>query len=92
MTRPRGKKPLFEPGLVPAPGELLIWRDSQHFDRWQDRPSVLCDKLTPMRSHYGEPVHKACAEDWFAVNPVEARLGGFVSDVQSKRRRDDDHA
>lgn len=91
MTRPRGKKPLFEPGCVPAPGSLLEWRDSQHFDRWQDRPCVLCDKPTPMRSHYGEPVHKACAEDWIAANPVEARLGRFASDIQPKRRRDDDH-
>lgn len=92
MTRTRSKKPLFEPGLVPAPGALLDWRDSRHFDRWQDRPCVLCDKLTPMCSHSGEPVHKACAEDWIAANPVEARLGRFASDVQSKRRRDDDHA
>ncbi|CCK32919.1 hypothetical protein BN159_p40 (plasmid) [Streptomyces davaonensis JCM 4913] len=92
MTRTRGKKPHFEPGCVPAPGALLDWRDSQHFDRWQDRPCVLCDKPTPMRSHYGEPVHKTCAEEWIAANPVEARLGRFASDIQSKRRRDDDHA
>ncbi|MFE8950101.1 hypothetical protein [Streptomyces sp. NPDC007856] len=92
MTRPRGKKPLFEPGLMPAPGALLEWRDSQHFDRWQDRPCVLCDKPTPIRSRYGEPVHKACAEDWIAANPVEGRLGRFASDIQAKRRRDDDHA
>lgn len=32
MTRTRRKKPLFEPGLVPPPGALLEWRDSQHFD------------------------------------------------------------
>ncbi|MGV9247993.1 hypothetical protein [Streptomyces sp. NPDC003710] len=92
MTRTRGKKPLFEPGLIPAPGQLLEWRDSQHFDRWEDRSCVLCDKPTPMRSHYGESVHKACAEDWIAANPVDARRGRFASDVQSKRRRDDDHA
>ncbi|MDQ0757488.1 hypothetical protein [Streptomyces canus] len=45
-----------------------------------------------MRSHYGEPVHKARAEDWIAANPTEGRLGRFASDVQLKRRRDDDHA
>ncbi|MGY1503634.1 hypothetical protein ACW4TU_44960 (plasmid) [Streptomyces sp. QTS52] len=92
MTRPRGRKPLFEPGLIPAPGGLLDWRDAQHFDRWQDRPCALCEQPTPMRSHYGEPVHKACAEDWISQNPAEARLGRFASDLQSKRRRDDDHA
>ncbi|MDQ1064583.1 hypothetical protein QFZ32_000022 [Streptomyces canus] len=36
-----------------------------------------------MRSHYGEPVHKACAEDWIAANPTEGRLGRFASDVPS---------
>ncbi|WP_030019323.1 hypothetical protein [Streptomyces monomycini] len=93
MTRTRGKKkPLFEAGLIPAPGALLDWRDSQHFDRWQDRPCVLCDRPTPLRSHYGEPVHKTCAENWIAANPVEARLGRFASDLQSHRRHDDDHA
>ncbi|MDV9198762.1 hypothetical protein [Streptomyces sp. Wh19] len=45
-----------------------------------------------MRSHSGEPVHKSCAEAWIAASPVEARLGRFASDVQAKRRRDDDHA
>ncbi|MFD7631744.1 hypothetical protein ACFV7Q_38050 [Streptomyces sp. NPDC059851] len=45
---------------------------------------MLCDKPTPMRSHAGEPVHKACAEDWIAANPVEARLGRFASGTQSK--------
>ncbi|WP_327749888.1 hypothetical protein [Streptomyces europaeiscabiei] len=90
MTRRSSKKPLFEPGLIPVPGAFLDWRDSQHFDRWQDRPCALCDKPTPMRSHYG--VHKACAERWIAANPAEARLGRFASDVQPRRRRDDDHA
>jgi hypothetical protein len=37
-------------------------------------------------------VHKACVEDWIAANPTEARLGRFASDIQPKRRRDDDHA
>ncbi|AXE27898.1 hypothetical protein C0216_30800 (plasmid) [Streptomyces globosus] len=92
MTRTRGKKAPFEPGLVPPPGALLEWRDSQHFDRWQDRPCVLCDKPTPMRSHAGEPVHKACAVYWIAANPVEARLGRFASDTQSKSSQRATHA
>ncbi|MFF2805523.1 hypothetical protein ACFVUT_37555 [Streptomyces sp. NPDC058051] len=92
MTRTRGKKPLFEPSLVPAPGALLEWRDSQHFDHWQDRPCAPCEQPTLMRSHHGDPVHKACAEDWIAANPVEARLGRFTSDLQPKRRRDNNHA
>ncbi|GAA2733432.1 hypothetical protein [Streptomyces nogalater] len=54
---------------------------------------MLCDQPTPMRSHYGEPVHKACAENWIAANPIEARHGRFASDLQPKRRHhDDDHA
>ncbi|MEU6071423.1 hypothetical protein ABZ864_45050 [Streptomyces sp. NPDC047082] len=92
MTGRRRTKPLWEPGLIPAPGALLDWRDGQHFDRWQDRLCALCDQTTPMRSHYGESVHKACAEGWIAAHPTEARLGRFASDLQPKRRRDDDHA
>ncbi|MEU3879652.1 hypothetical protein [Streptomyces californicus] len=92
MTRTRTKKPAVEPGLIPAPGDLLDWRDAQHFDRWQDRPCTLCDRPTPMRSRTGEPVHKSCAEAWIAANAVEARLGRFASDAQAGRRRDDDHA
>lgn len=53
---------------------------------------MLCGAPTPMRSHYGEPAHKVCAEEWITANPVEARLGRFASDVQPKRKRDDDHA
>lgn len=46
-----------------------------------------------MRSpHSGEPVRKSCAERWITANPTEARLGGFASDVQPKRRRDDGSA
>ncbi|MGC9501242.1 hypothetical protein [Streptomyces sp. WG7] len=37
-----------------------------------------------MRSHAGEHVHKACAEDWITANPVEARLGRFASDLTPK--------
>ncbi|WLQ53726.1 hypothetical protein P8A21_39990 (plasmid) [Streptomyces poriferorum] len=92
MTRTRAKKPLFEPGLIPSPGSLLDWRDSQHFDHWADRPCALCDQPTLLRSHSGEPVHKVCAESWISEHPTEARLGRFASDVQPKRRRDDTHA
>ena len=66
--------------------------DSQLFDRWQDRSCALYSKPPPMRSHYGELVHKACAEEWIAANPTEARLGRFAYDVQPKRRRENDHA
>ncbi|MEU1193548.1 hypothetical protein [Streptomyces sp. NPDC005859] len=92
MTRRIRKTPLWEPGCVPAPGGLLDWRDSRHFDRWQDLPCVLCHQPTPMRSHYGEPVHKACTEDWISSHATEARLGRFASDIQPKRQLDDDHA
>ncbi|MEV5786736.1 hypothetical protein AB0L42_37985 [Streptomyces sp. NPDC052287] len=92
MSRKPSKRPLFEAGLIPPPGYLLDWRDNQHFDHRQDLPCTLCEQPTPMRSHYGEPVHKACAEDWISKHPTEARLGRFASDVQTKRRRDDDHA
>ncbi|MFF3420292.1 hypothetical protein ACFYW9_37370 [Streptomyces sp. NPDC002698] len=54
---------------------------------------MLCKQPTSMRSHYGEPVHKACAESWISANPAEARLGRFASDTQPKCARDnDDHA
>ncbi|MEU2440152.1 hypothetical protein ABZ595_28815 [Streptomyces rubradiris] len=46
MTSRGRRKPLWEPGLIPAPGALLEWRDSQHFDGWQDRPC-----LQPNRRH-----------------------------------------
>ncbi|MGA5364177.1 hypothetical protein [Streptomyces purpurascens] len=94
-TRRKKEKPPFEPGLIPVPGALLDWRDNQHFDRWQDSPCALCSKPTPMRSHSGEPVHKACAEDWITANPVEARLGRFASDAKPKPKskgQGDDHA
>jgi hypothetical protein len=94
-TGRKKEKPPFEPGLIPAPGALLDWRDSQHFDGWQDRPCALCGQPTPMRSHSEEPVHKACAEDWITANPVEARLGRFASDAKPKPKskgQGDDHA
>ncbi|MCQ9134585.1 hypothetical protein KMS84_27910 [Streptomyces sp. IBSBF 2807] len=92
--RTKKEKAPFEPGLIPAPGELLVWRDSQHFDRWQDLDCELCGRPTPMRSHSGEPVHKACAEDWITANPVEARLGRFASDLAPKPKSEGqgDHA
>ncbi|MEU4032416.1 hypothetical protein [Streptomyces anulatus] len=92
MTRARNRKQPVEPGLIPAPGELLDWRDSQHFDQWQDQPCALCDQPTPMRSHTKEPVHKVCAESWIAANPVDARQGRFASDSQPKRRHENNHA
>lgn len=99
MSAPaRRRKPVpdaddWRPGLVPAPGLLLDWRDPRHYDRWRDRPCALCRKPTPMRSHFGEPVHQTCAENWISANPTEAGLGRFASDIQPKRARDnDDHA
>lgn len=98
MTRTRGKKPLFELGRIPARGALLDWRDSQHFDRWQDRSCALCDKPIPFvaSAAVGRTEQKnltgKCAEEWITANPVEARLGRFASDVQPKRRNGDDHA
>ncbi|MEV5080398.1 hypothetical protein AB0K74_16725 [Streptomyces sp. NPDC056159] len=77
-------------GTIPAPGELLDWRDSSHF-RWV-AACTLCQKPTPLRSNAGESVHKTCAEAWISANPTEARLSRFVSDPQPKRRNDDDHA
>ncbi|MFE7077251.1 hypothetical protein ACFU96_44920 [Streptomyces sp. NPDC057620] len=91
-ARARTPEP-FEPGLIPAPGELLVWKHHEHFDRWRDLPCVLCTKATPMRSHRGEPVHKVCAEGWIAAHPVQAREGRFASDISRKRgKTDDDHA
>lgn len=37
-----------------------------------------------MRSHSGEPVHKACAEAWITAHPVEACRGRFASDLTPK--------
>ncbi|MET7920352.1 hypothetical protein ABZU45_31720 [Streptomyces avermitilis] len=92
-ARRRSRAPLWEPGLIPAPGGLLDWRDARHFDRWQDLPCVLCEQPTPMRSHHGESVHKTCVEDWISANPTQARLGRFASDAQPKGGKDyDDHA
>jgi hypothetical protein len=86
------RAPIKPPGCVPAPGGLLDWKDARHFDRWQDLSCALCGQPTPMRSHHGEPAHKACAEDWIATHPAEARRGRFASDIQPKRGTDDDHA
>jgi hypothetical protein len=43
---------------------FLDWRDAKHFDPTGDKPCVLCDKPTPLRSDRGKPVHKVCAEAW----------------------------
>ncbi|WP_331722805.1 hypothetical protein OG848_47525 (plasmid) [Streptomyces canus] len=91
--RSAGRAPEFEQGLVPAPGELLVWRDARHYDHRQDLPCALCDQPTPLRAHSGEPAHKTCAEDWITANPVEARRSGrFASDVTSRKATDTGHA
>jgi hypothetical protein len=48
---------------------LLDWRSPEHFDHTGDKPCVLCDKPTPLRSDNGTPVHKVCAEDWIDRHP-----------------------
>ncbi|EGG49602.1 hypothetical protein SGM_0677 [Streptomyces griseoaurantiacus M045] len=48
---------------------LLDWRSPEHFDHTGDKPCVLCDKPTPLRSDNGKPVHKVCAEDWIDRHP-----------------------
>ncbi|WNI19912.1 hypothetical protein [Actinacidiphila sp. ITFR-21] len=49
---------------------LLDWRGSQHFDHTADKPCVICDKPTLLRSDRGKPVHKVCAENWIDAHPV----------------------
>lgn len=51
------------PPVTGSGQRLLVWRDSCHFNRWEDASCVLCDRPTPLRSHKGEAVHKVCAED-----------------------------
>jgi hypothetical protein len=48
---------------------FLDWRDAKHFDPTGDKPCVLCDKPTPLRSDKGKPVHKVCAEAWIDAHP-----------------------
>ncbi|MFF7074521.1 hypothetical protein [Streptomyces pseudovenezuelae] len=92
-TRNKAQAPEFEQGLVPATGELLVWRDPRHYDRWQTLPCVLCGQPTPLRAHSGEPAHKVCAEGWIAAHPVEARRNGrFASDVTSRKTDNTGHA
>ncbi|WP_405187293.1 hypothetical protein OG582_39505 (plasmid) [Streptomyces anulatus] len=91
MTRARNRKQPVEPGLIPAPGELLDWRDSQHFDRWQDQPARCASNPRRCASTPRNP-SKACAESWIAANPVEARRGRFASDSQPKSRHENNHA
>lgn len=52
---------------------FLDWRSPEHFDHTGDKPCVLCDKPTPLRSERGKPVHKVCAEAWIDTHP---RQGG----------------
>jgi hypothetical protein len=53
---------------------LLDWRSPKHFDASGDKPCVMCDKPTPLRSDRGKPVHKVCAEAWIDANqPKEER-------------------
>ncbi|MFJ1787286.1 hypothetical protein ACIOML_23640 [Streptomyces anulatus] len=92
MTRARNGKAPVESGLIPASGELLDWRDSQHFGCWLDQSCALCQQPTPMRSHAQEPVHKACAESRTAANSVEARRGRFASDSQPRCRHESNQA
>ncbi|MER6441304.1 hypothetical protein ABT275_33705 [Streptomyces sp. NPDC001185] len=33
VRRPRRRALLWTPGEIPAPGQLLDWRDGRHFDR-----------------------------------------------------------
>lgn len=48
---------------------LLNWSSPKHFDPTGDKPCVLCDKPTPLRSDRGKPVHKVCAEEWIDNHP-----------------------
>lgn len=51
---------------------LLNWHEAKHFDHTGDKPCVLCDRPTPLRSDRGKPVHKVCAENWTATHtPTE---------------------
>jgi hypothetical protein len=49
---------------------LLDWRSPKHFDAFGDKPCVMCDKPTPLRSDRGKPVHKVCAEEWIDQHPT----------------------
>ncbi|MGW3491368.1 hypothetical protein [Streptomyces sp. NPDC001054] len=95
MTRASRPKQLWEPGLIPAPGALLDWRDARHHDARTAYPCTLCGHPTHLRSHTGEPAHKTCAETWIATHYPEARrTARFASDPAPARRShaDTDHA
>ncbi|MFE6526070.1 hypothetical protein [Streptomyces sp. NPDC057794] len=82
---PRAKEEPFEPGLIPVPGALLVWRDSRHFDRFRDLPRTLCvPGPHPCAPTTVIPRTRRAAEDWISAHPVEDRLGRFASDVQPK--------
>ncbi|MFE7410221.1 hypothetical protein [Streptomyces laurentii] len=57
-----------------TPAPILDWGEPRHFDHRRDQPCCLCGRPTPMRSHDGEPVHKACAEQWNHTHPDTPRL------------------
>ncbi|WP_433894803.1 hypothetical protein [Streptomyces sp. CA-111067] len=54
---------------------FLNWRDAKHYDHTGDKPCVLCDKPTPLRSDRGKPVHKVCAENWLDTHPQKGGEG-----------------
>ncbi|WP_329117453.1 hypothetical protein [Streptomyces sp. NBC_01465] len=72
-----------------AEPRLLIWRDTGHFDRFNDRPCTLCGKATPLRSQTNEPVHKVCAEAWNAAYPEAPRHRSGKRDLGTVRFHDD---
>ncbi|MFG2941751.1 hypothetical protein [Streptomyces sp. NPDC048282] len=43
---------------------VLDWSSPDHFDPTGDKPCVICEKPTPLRSDRGKPCHKVCAEEW----------------------------
>ncbi|WP_255306572.1 hypothetical protein [Streptomyces sp. Wb2n-11] len=48
------------------------------------RPCALREQPTPMRSHSGEPSHKACTENWISEHPTEARLIEIIRNLRER--------